>query len=416
MSTLPSAQPLRGLATPARPRAGHRVAIAAVTYAFVVTMLSTTLPTPLYELYRHQFGFSELIVAVIFATYGAGVMAALLLFGRLSDEIGRRAVLLGGLVLSAAGMAAFLLADGVPLLLGARFLSGLSAGLVTGTATAALVDLAPRGASARATLLSTIAQIGGLGAGPLLAGIVATCIVSPLHTPFWIVLVLLVPAIVAVWAMPEPGHPDHRLQLRPQRLRVPARAQPAFVRGALAAFAGFAVLGLFTALSPALLATELAHPTPVLVGIVVAAVFLASIAGELFLNHVSEPAGLLIGCLTLIVGMGFLALSLAVSSFALLVPGGLIAGFGQGLGFRAGLAGIVAATAPSQRAEVSSAFFVVAYVALSASVIGVGLLTVTTDLQAAGLVFTGIVAVVAAAGAALIAPRIPNQHSNREEP
>jgi MFS family permease len=112
MSTFPSAQPLRGITTPARPRVGHRVAIAAVTYAFVVTMLAKTLPSPLYKLHRHQFGFSELIVTVILATYGVGVMAALLLFGRLSDEIGRRGVLLGGLALSAAGMAAFLLADG----------------------------------------------------------------------------------------------------------------------------------------------------------------------------------------------------------------------------------------------------------------------------------------------------------------
>jgi hypothetical protein len=83
--------------------------------------------------------------------------------------------------------------------------------------------------------------------------------------------------------------------------------------------------------------------------------------------------------------MGFLALSLIVTSFGLLVLGGLIAGFGQGLGLRAGLAGIVAVTAPDQRAEVSSAFFVVAYLALSVSVIGVGVLTVLTDLQTAGL-------------------------------
>ncbi len=71
----------------------------------------------------------------------------------------------------------------------------------------------------------------------------------------------------------------------------------------------------------------------------------------------------------------------------------------------AALIGIVAATAPEQRAEVSSAFFVVAYVAISISLIGVGILTAITDLQTAGLVFTGLVAAVAAAGAVLIARR-----------
>ncbi len=405
MSTFPAAQPLRGTLTARGHRVGRRVPVLVVTYAFVVTMLATTVPTPLYELYRHRFGFSELVVTVIFAIYGAGVLAALLLFGRLSDQIGRRAVLLGGLALSAAGMTAFLVADGVPLLLGARFLSGLSAGLFTGTATAALVDLAPPEGRARATLLSTIAQMGGLGLGPLLAGVAATWLVAPLDTPFWIVLVLLVPATAGVWVMPEPSHPHRRVRLRPQPLRVPAQARPAFVRGALAAFAGFAVLGLFAALSPALLATEMRHPSPALIGAVVAAVFLASTVGELFQDRVSEPAGLLTGCLTLVVGMGFLALSLIVTSFGLLVLGGLIAGFGQGLGLRAGLAGIVAVTAPDQRAEVSSAFFVVAYLALSVSVIGVGVLTVFTDLQTAGLAFTALVAAVATTGAVLIARR-----------
>ena len=64
--------------------------------------------------------------------------------------------------------------------------------------------------------------------------------------------------------------------------------------------------------------------------------------GELFMARVPGPAGLLIAYPALIAGMGFLALSLAASSFILLVIGGVIAGFGQGLGFRAGLAGVVA--------------------------------------------------------------------------
>jgi MFS family permease len=406
MSTFPSASPFRAAVTAARrPRVGRRLAVTAVAYAFVVTMLATTVPSPLYELYRHRFGFSELMVTVIFASYGVGVLAALLLFGRLSDEVGRRSVLLGGLALSAAGMIVVLLADGVPLLLVARFLSGLSAGVVSGAATAALIDLTPPARRARATLVSTIAQMGGLGVGPLLAGVVATWIVAPLRTPYWIVLVLLLVAIVGVWATPEPGQIHRRFRLRPQPLAVPQQARPAFIEGAPAAFAGFAVLGLFAALAPALLAAQLTHPSPALVGVVVSAVFIASTVGELFLARVPGPAGLLLGYLTLIVGMGFLALSLAASSFELLVIGGVIAGFGQGLGFRAGLAGVVELTAPERRGEVSSAFFVVAYVAISTSVIGVGILTLITDLTTAGLVFTGLVAAIAAVGITLIAPK-----------
>ena len=220
MPTLPSAPPFRTAVTAARrPRVGQRLAVVTVAYAFVVTMVATTVPSPLYGLYRQQFGFSELMVTVIFAIYGFGVVAALLLFGRLSDEIGRRTVLLGGLLLAAAGMTAFLFAEGVPLLLVGRFLSGLAAGLLSGAATAALIDLTPPARRARATLVSTIAQMGGLGVGPLLAGVVATWIAAPLRTPFWIVLVLLVVAILGVWALPDSDHTPRRLRLRPQPSR-----------------------------------------------------------------------------------------------------------------------------------------------------------------------------------------------------
>src|SRR5947209_17020964 len=121
-----------------RTRLGRSAAFALTAYAFAVTMLGTTLPTPLYTLYRERFGFSELMITVIFATYAAGVIAALLMVGRLSDEIGRRPVLLPGLALSALSAVCFLLANSLVPLLAGRVLSGLSAGIFTGTATATL--------------------------------------------------------------------------------------------------------------------------------------------------------------------------------------------------------------------------------------------------------------------------------------
>ena len=124
-------------------RRGRRFGFAAAAFALAIAMLGTTLPTPLYGLYREKFGFSELMITVIFATYAAGVIASLLLFGRLSDQIGRRRVLLPGLVFSALSAVCFLTATGLPLLLAGRVLSGLSAGIFTGTATATLMDLSP---------------------------------------------------------------------------------------------------------------------------------------------------------------------------------------------------------------------------------------------------------------------------------
>ena len=55
----------------------RRTAFRIVAAAFAVTMLGTTLPTPLYPLYQRAMGFSMLTTTVVFAAYAVGVLAAL---------------------------------------------------------------------------------------------------------------------------------------------------------------------------------------------------------------------------------------------------------------------------------------------------------------------------------------------------
>jgi MFS family permease len=94
--------------------------------------------------------------------------------------------------------------------------------------------------------------------------------------------------------------------------------------------------------------------------------------------------------------MAFLALGLSVSSLTLLVLAGLIAGFGQGLSFRAGLASVNEQSPAAQRGGVASSFFIVMYVAISLPVIGEGVLAQEIGLRAAGLMFAAIVAALSA--------------------
>jgi MFS family permease len=303
-------------------------------------------------------------------------------------------VLLPALALSALGAVAFLIANGLALLIVARVLAGLSAGIFTGTATATLVDLAAPERRARATLVATIANMGGLGCGPLLAGLLSQWAGSPLRLTFWVYLVLLVPASIAIWAMPEPVTTTSHPRLRPQALTIPTEMRATFVRAALAGSAGYAVLGLFTAVAPDFLAQELGVTNRAVVGLVVFAVFAASMVGQVMLGLIPRAVAMPAGCLALIAAMGLLALSLALSSLALLVLAGVIAGFGQGLAFRAGLTSVNARAPAEQRGAVASSFFVVAYAAISVPVIGEGILAQVTGLRPAGLIFAAAVAAV----------------------
>lgn len=369
----------------------------AVAAAFLVTMLGATLPTPLYPLYEQRFGFGGLMSTLVFATYAAGVIAALLFLGPLSDQIGRRALLLPGIGLAVASSAAFLVPDSVAALFVGRALSGLSAGIFTGTATAAIVDLAPAERRARAGLLAAVVNMLGLGLGPVVAGLLAETAPYPLQLPYLVHLALLVPAGLAVWLMPEPvSVQPGPVRLRLQRLSVPVQVRATFVRAATAGFAAFAVLGLFAAVSPALLVQVLGRDSHLLSGVVVFSLLGSSALGQLLSARVDERRSLLGGCVGLVVGIGLVAAGIATASLALLVTGGVVAGLGQGMAFRAGVSAVGAGAPDARRGEVVSTYFVVLYAAISFPVIGVGAAGQVFGLVPAGVTFSGVVALVAA--------------------
>jgi MFS family permease len=386
----------------------RRLAFALVAYAFAVTMLGTTLPTPLYPIYQARMGFSELMVTVIFAVYAAGVIAALVLVGSWSDRVGRRPMLLAGLALSAASAVTFLIGGSLlslPALLIGRVVSGLSAGIFTGTASVAVVELAPQERRDHATLIATAANMGGLGLGPVLAGVLAQYATLPLLVPFIAHLVLLAVATTGVVLAPETVEVTQQARLRPQRLQVPAEVREVFVPAAIAGFAGFMVLGLFTAVAPAFLAQVLGLSNHALAGLVVFAVFAASTAGQLALERVPQRRALPIGCLILIVGVGLVGAGVSTASLILLLAGAVVAGFGQGLGFRAGLASVTTHSPSDRRGEVTSSLFTILYVAISIPVIGVGVAAQGFGLVPATLAFAAIVATLSGVALAILLRR-----------
>jgi predicted MFS family arabinose efflux permease len=384
------------------PRIGRRPTTLIVAVAFAVAMLGATLPTPLYGLYRQEIGFSEFMVTVVFAAYAVGVIAALLLLGRWSDQIGRKPILLAGLVASAVSAAVFIVADDLTLLFVGRVVSGLSAGMFTGAATATIIELAAPGRRGRATLLATAVNAGGLGLGPLVAGLISEAFGDPLRVVFVVDLVVVAVLILLVAVIPEPGRRVEHPQLAPQRLSVPAAVRPVFLPAALSAFAGFAVLGLYTAVVPALLTHDLGVTDRAIVGLVVFLVFGSSAVGQATLELVPAAHAQTIGVATLGGGALVMGLGVVIGSLALLIAGGITAAIGQGLSFRAGMAAITGASPPAQRGEVASAYFVVAYVAISVPVVGVGVLGVLVGREGASEIFSLVVAAIAATSMVLL--------------
>lgn len=383
-----------------------RLAFPLLAYAFTAIMIGTTLPTPMYALYSADMHFSVLTTTVVFATYAGGVLAALVVMGSWSDAVGRRPVLLLGAMFALASAIVFLVADTVGLLLVGRALSGLSAGVYTGTATAAVIEAAAPAWRGRAAAVATIANIGGLGLGPLIAGLLVQYAPDPLQLSFILHIALMVLAIAAVVIAPETS--ERRGSIGFQRLSVPAEVRSVFVTASTAAFAGFAVTGLFTAVAPSFIAGVIGIGNHAVAGAIACSIFAASAAAQVLAGRMQPPRALAVGCAVLVVGMVIIAVSLHVSSLALLIAGAVMAGVGQGVSFSRGLAAVAERTPPDRRAEVSSTYFVIAYVAISLPVVGEGLAAEVWGLRTAGIVFA--LAVSALAVLCLAAILVEDRH------
>lgn len=371
----------------------QRFAFPLLAYAFAAIMVGTTLPTPMYSLYAEQMNFSVLTTTVVYATYAGGVLFALLVFGRWSDVIGRRPVLLAGVIFALASAAVFLCADNVSLLLVGRVLSGLSAGVFTGTATAAVIEAAPPNWHTRAAAVATIANVGGLGAGPVVAGVLVQYAPHPLQLSFILHMALALLAGIAVLVVPETSQRVGSIGF--QRLSVPAEVRSVFVIAGLAAFAGFSVTGLFMAVAPSFVADVVGIDNDALAGLVAASIFAASAVAQIGARGVAPQRAVAIGCAVLVVAMAIVVVALYLSSLTGLVAAGLVAGVGHGMTFSRGLAAVVERTPAARRAEVSSTYFVVAYVAISLPVVGEGLAAEAWGLRTAGVSFAVAVAILA---------------------
>jgi MFS family permease len=358
---------------------GHKrrgqVAFVLLAFVFATTMAGTTLPTPLYVIYQAQYGFSELMTAVLYATYAVAVIAALLLAGRASDQVGRRPVLVAALCVSALSAVTFILAPDVVVLFVGRVLSGLSAGLMTGTATAGLTELYRGSAPRRASLVATAVNVAGLGLGPLIAGLFSQYVPDPTTTVFEVYLALLAVAAVSLWFIPETVSPRQRLVLRFAGLGIPEQGRSEFIAAAMAGFAAFALLGLFSSVIPGFMGQGLHETSRAVQGAVVFGVFALGAATQVAVFRFSSRRIVLAGLGLFLVALVLVVVGIGQAALGLFLAGTCISGVALGAVFLGSLTTVNRLAPPQRRAQVVSTFFVAAYLGLIIPVVGVGILS-----------------------------------------
>src|SRR5699024_8041632 len=268
----------------------------------------------------------------------------LIFTGPWSDQVGRRPMLAAGLVCSVASSLLFLFGGALWVLLLGRALSGLSAGLFTATATIAVIELAPCGKKSSAAMLAAAANMGGLGLGPLLAGIISQCLPWPLHLVYLVHLTLLVMAGGVLFFCPETVERPSQPRLRRQSLGLPTGVRTVFFPAAIACFAAFSLLGLLTSLEPAIIGKVIGISNRATVGGLIFLVFMTSLCGQILQRRFTEGTRLPLACGPLVLGAGLLAVSMVLKSMTLLIFGAIASGLGQGGIFAASIVAVTAAS------------------------------------------------------------------------
>lgn len=391
-------------ATQAQP-GGMKFRFWIVAATFLVVMAFSTVPTPLWPLYQAADGFPTSMVTVAFSAYAVGVLISLFLAGHVSDWVGRRRVLVPGVLLEILAAALFLASHELLVLIVARVVCGLGVGLVTATATAYLSDLASKAGIGHVTHIATAVNLGGLGVGPLVSGFLAQYVGGPLTTGYAIFLGLLVLCAVGILFVPETVSATAR-KYRPQRVSVPATARRQYLTVAAGAFTAFALFGLFTSLTPKLLAASVGTTSAWVSGAVSCVVFLFGVLAQLGSGRIDLDRQLRVGLMLLVTGVAVLLAGGVAGSLVLFVAAGALGGAGAGLLFKAAMGSAARLADPAAKSEAAAGIFLAGYLGLTVPIMGLGAaaryVSLTTGLTAFCLV---ILAVLAGVGLQLRALR-----------
>jgi predicted MFS family arabinose efflux permease len=379
-----------------------------------VLYAGSTLLTPLYRLYREAFGFSQLTLTLIYAAYVLGNLTALLFFGRLSDQVGRRLVNLAALAIGACATVLFLFASSAAWLFAGRIVSGLAIGLGATATTAWLAELSPD--KRRASMFAAEANFLGLALGALPAGLLAAYLPWPLRLSYLIYLGVL--CIVAALVAHAPETVSERvrtlgqLSLRP-RLGVPRRLWGSFLAPAVIGFATFAVVGYYLALIPSLLAHALSLKNPAVGGAVVALLSLLGAATGMLTRQLSSRTAVLLGSALLLPGIALLPCAEGLHSLVLLLCGTAITAPATMLGYRGSLE-VVNQIAPAERrGEVIASYILCMYAGNSVPIVGIGLVSAVTSSFTADVIFALVIALCALLALLLGVKRLPSSRTDR---
>ncbi|WGW11184.1 MFS transporter [Saxibacter everestensis] len=382
---------------PAYTAAGHRRSFGFAIAATILLMVAASAPSPFYPRFAEQLGLPPVATTLIFAVYAFTMLAALLLTGAISDAVGRRPVITVGSVLLAVSLVVFWQSDSLTMLLVARSLQGIAAGLLLPALSAMVVDFAPPKQSEAASLWNTIAAMTGLGIGAITAAIVLDLLANPTGAVFGSLTVVFLLIAALVWATPAATRSVRlRVASTISRPAVPAKMRRALKVAVPAIIAGWATNGLFLALGSSVVKIEFGATTHAQQSITIPIFAVSGIIASVLLHRSSARVVSVYGTSALGIGTALNLGALALHSFPAYLVTVAVVGTGFGTAFMGVLKTLMPRVDPAERAAVMAVIYTVSYLAFGVPTIIAGLLVPLISLQGAMMALGAVIGVLCA--------------------
>jgi len=205
-------------------RSSRAVIVALVTFATFTDIVAYSIAIPVLPDLSRRLGASPTMIGLLFGSFGVTLLTVSVPMGAISDRVGRRGPIVGGLAALAAASALFAYSDTLPWLFAARLVQGAADAITWVVGFALIADLYDSGERGRVTGIVMMGTSFAVMFGPTLGGwlyeiggirlpflavtamaivdlVLFVCIAMPPHQaaaePVPVAMVLRVPAIAA---------------------------------------------------------------------------------------------------------------------------------------------------------------------------------------------------------------------------
>jgi predicted MFS family arabinose efflux permease len=377
------------------------------------TLWTSAAPAMIYRLYAEEWQLTHTVTTGIFAIYPIVVVAVLIIFGDISDQIGRREAMLLGLGASLIGAFLFAVAPNVLWLFAGRAFMGVGVGLSAGSSTAAMVDYSAEGRSEWAASIAAAAQAFGFAAALLTGGALTQYAPWPTHLTFWVLFVLIALLFGTVWFLPRHDGRPGADRWHPKVPRIPPGLRAVFAVGAIAVTTAYTHGVLILSLGGQVARDLVGSPNALVNGVALSLFAITSGVVGIVARALRPRLSIALGALASATGMGLIAVSVAWHGLSIFLAATAMAGVGYSLLFRGGLA-LINGVAPAQhRGGVLSALYLFAYLSLGIVSLILGVVATRWQLGLAVDLGAGVIVLLSFTTVGLLASSISQaQRSN----